>query len=154
MNIKCHVYQARNGLIYLSHGDGRVCSALILQQVNDLRLDLYSLDDFSLEDFKKAYSVPQSSQNVPAAVVTADEHLEQAIGAMLETGMIQFEPFSWCYRLVDMTVSSQVFTNKECVITVDEDNWNCGPANCVAKELTQAITSGWLKFVPCTEKTL
>lgn len=24
MNIKCHVYQAKNGLIYLSRGEGRV----------------------------------------------------------------------------------------------------------------------------------
>ena len=38
MNIKCHVYQAKNGLIYLSCGDGRVCSALTLQQVADLGL--------------------------------------------------------------------------------------------------------------------
>ena len=71
---------------------------------------------------------------------------------MLETGTIQFKPFSWCFRVVDMIVTSEVFTDKEGVLTVDEDDWN-GGANCVAKELTKAITSGNLKFIPCTEKT-
>ena len=55
MVIQCRVYQARNGLIYLSRGDGLAYTSLTLQQVSDLRLDLYSLDDFSLKDFKKAY---------------------------------------------------------------------------------------------------
>lgn len=35
MNIKCHVYQAKNGLIYLSRSDGRVNSALTRQQRAD-----------------------------------------------------------------------------------------------------------------------
>lgn len=59
MNIKCHVYQAKNGLIYLSRGEGRVYSALTLQQVADLGLDLYALDDFSLKDFRNAYPASQ-----------------------------------------------------------------------------------------------
>lgn len=62
MNIKCHIYQAKNGLIYLSCGDGRVCSALTLQQIADLGLDLYSLDNFSLKDFRAAYPASQSPQ--------------------------------------------------------------------------------------------
>ena len=53
MVIQCRVYQARNGLIYLSRGDGLAYTSLTLQQVSDLRLDLYSLDDFSLKDFKR-----------------------------------------------------------------------------------------------------
>ena len=36
MTIKCHVHQAKNGLIYLSCGDGRSYSALTLQQITDL----------------------------------------------------------------------------------------------------------------------
>ena len=152
MNINCHVYQAKDGLIYLSRSGGRVCSALTLQQVADLGLDLYSLDDFSLKDFREAYPAPQSPQGAPEGQPAADEHLEQAVGAMLETGIIQFKPFSWCFGVVDMTVSSDVFTDKEGVLTVNEDDWNGGPAKCVAKELTQAITSGGLKFIPCTEK--
>lgn len=154
MNIKCHVYQAKNGLIYLSCGDGRVCSALTLQQVADLGLDLYSLDNFSLKDFRVAYPASQSPQEALEGQPASNEHLEQAVGAMLETGIIQFKPFSWCFRVVDMIVTSEVFTDKEGVLTVDEDDWNGGPANCVAKELTKAITSGNLKFIPCTEKTL
>lgn len=152
MNIKCHVYQAKNGLIYLSRGDGRIYSALTLQQVGDLGLDVYSLDDFSLEKFKKAYPKSQLPQEASEGQPTSDELLEQAVGAMLERGIIQFKPFSWCFGLVDMIVSSEVFIDKEVVLTVIEDDWNGGPAKCVAKELVQAITSGSLKFIPCTEK--
>ena len=51
MVIQCRVYQARNGLIYLSRGDGLAYTSLTLQQVSDLRLDLYhtahSLQDAS-----------------------------------------------------------------------------------------------------------
>lgn len=154
MNIKCHVYQAKNGLIYLSRGEGRVYSALTLQQVADLGLDLYALDDFSLKDFRNAYPASQSPQKASEGQPVADEHLEQAVGAMLEVGIIQFKPFSWCSGLVDMTVSSEVFTDKEGLLTVKEDDWNGGPAKCVAKELSRAITSGSLKFIPCTEKIL
>ncbi len=63
MVIQCRVYQARNGLIYLSRGDGLAYISLTLQQVADLGLDLYSLDDFSLKDFKKAYHTAQSLQD-------------------------------------------------------------------------------------------
>lgn len=63
MVIQCRVYQARNGSIYLSRGNGRAYTPLTLQQVTDLGLDLYSLDDFSLENFKKAYHTAQSLQD-------------------------------------------------------------------------------------------
>lgn len=151
MNIKCNVYQAKNGLIYLSCGDDRICSALTLQQVADLGLDLYSLDDFSLKDFRNAYPAPQSPQNTPEAVAAADTLLEQAIRAMLEKGGIRFNPFSWCFGKVDVAVSSEVFTEKEVVLSVNEDNWNGGPTKCVAKELVQAIKTGGLRFIPCTK---
>lgn len=154
MNINCNIYQAKNGLIYLSRGDGYMNSALTLQQISDLGLDLYSLDDFSLKDFKNAYPAPQSPQEASEGQSASAEYLEQAVGAMLETGVIQFKPFSWCLGLVDMTVTSEVFTEKEDIFTVYEDDWNDGPAKSVAKELTQAITSDTLKFIPCTEKIL
>lgn len=154
MKINCHVYQAKNGLIYLSCGGGRVNSALTLQQVADLGLDLYSLDDFSLNDFRNAYPASQSPQEASEGQSASVVYLEEAVGAMLETGIIQFKPFSWCFGLVDITVSSEVFTEKEGVLTVNEDDWNSGPTKCVAKELTQAITSNRLKFIPCTEKIL
>lgn len=154
MTIKCHVYQAKNGLIYLSCGDGRSYSALTLQQITDLGVDVYALDDFNLENFREAYPASQSPQEASEEQPASDKYLEKAVGAMLETGTIQFKPFSWCFRVVDMIVTSEVFTDKEGVLTVDEDDWNGGPANCVAKELTKAITSGNLKFIPCTEKTL
>lgn len=42
MVIQCRVYQARNGSIYLSRGNGRAYTSLTLQQLTDLGLDLYS----------------------------------------------------------------------------------------------------------------
>ena len=154
MNIKCHVYQAKSGLIYLSRGDGRVNSVLTLQQVAELGLDLYSLDDFSLKDFKNAYPAPQSPQEASEGQPASVEHLEQAVGAMLETGIIQFTPSSWCSETVSVTVSSVVFTEKEMTLSVNADDWNGGPTKCIAKELAQAITANRLKFIPCTEKIL
>lgn len=151
MNIRLQIYQAKNGFIYLSCGNGCTNTALTLQQIVDLGLDLYSVDDFSLEAFKKAYPTPQSSQNTPETETTADGLLEQAVRAMLEKGGIQFKPFSWCFGKVDVTVSSEVFTEKEVVLSVDEDDWNGGPTKCVAKELAQAITAGRLRFIPCKE---
>lgn len=70
---------------------------------------------------------------------------------MLEKEAIQFTPFSWCFGTVDVTVSSEVFTEKEMVLSVNEDDWNGGPTKCVAKELAQAITAGRLRFIPCTK---
>lgn len=154
MNIKCHVYQAKNGLIYLSRGDGRVNSALTLQQVAELGLDLYSLDDFSLKDFRNAYPASQSHQEASEGQPASVEHLEQTVGTMLETGIIQFTPSSWCSETVSVTVSSVVFTEKEVTLSVNADDWSGGPTKCIAKELAQAITANRLKFIPCTEKIL
>ena len=121
MTIKCHVYQAKNGLIYLSCGDGRSYSALTLQQITDLGVDVYALDDFNLENFREAYPASQSPQEASEEQPASDKYLEKAVGAMLETGTIQFKPFSWCFRVVDMIVTSEVFTDKEVVLTVNED---------------------------------
>lgn len=50
-----NVYQARNGKIYIQMGN--LFTPLTLEQVEDLKIDYYSLLDFGYEDFKKAYAI-------------------------------------------------------------------------------------------------
>lgn len=142
-----NVYQARNGRIYLSGGQGCTYTSLTLQQVVDLGLDVYSLDDFSLDLFKKAYP----GKSLPAEERTAVIQLEQAVGAMLEKQVIRFTAFSWCFGMVDMTVESEVFTDLKGILSVAENDWNGGPKQCVAKALARAILAGEFKFIPCAE---
>lgn len=78
----------------------------------------------------------------------AEECLTHAVRAMMEKGIIRFFPFSWCFGLVDMRVESEVFTGKEAVLTVREDDWNGGSAECVAQELAQAVITGKIHFIP------
>ena len=47
------IYQARNGLVYINMSGG--VTPLSLQQINDLKLDVRNLEDFSECDFHKAY---------------------------------------------------------------------------------------------------
>jgi len=49
-----NIYQARNGKIILVMGNG--LTQLTEQQVKDLYIDVYDLQDFDYEDYKKAYS--------------------------------------------------------------------------------------------------
>lgn len=61
MKLKLNAYQAKSGLIYLSSDGGRAYTALSSQQIEDLGIDVYSLDDFDLQLFKKAYEPPLKS---------------------------------------------------------------------------------------------
>ena len=70
------------------------------------------------------------------------------IGAMLEKGVIRFQAFAWSFGLVDMTVTSELFTDRECIMSVRRDDWDEGPAESVAKELARVVFSGDLAFVP------
>lgn len=83
-----------------------------------------------------------------AKIRKAQECLTQAIGVMMEKGIIRFIPFAWCFGVVDMMVESDAFTDKEMVLTVREDDWNNGPAECVAQELAQAMITGKVRFIP------
>ena len=53
MTVKCYIYQARNGLIYLSLG--HAYTVLTEKQVNELRVCVQELEDFDYELYKKAY---------------------------------------------------------------------------------------------------
>lgn len=50
-----NIYQARNGKIYVQLGNN--ITDLTYQQIEDLKIDVYELDEFSHEDFIKAYSL-------------------------------------------------------------------------------------------------
>lgn len=78
--------------------------------------------------------------------------LQQAIGAMLMTGAITFEPNSWCFGYVDMKIRTNVFTDEEFVMSVKEDDWNDGPAASVAAQLTELVLQGELTFKSIEEK--
>lgn len=51
--MKFNIYQARNGGVYISSGS--LSTELSRKQIDDLRIDVYSLDDFDYECFKKHY---------------------------------------------------------------------------------------------------
>lgn len=78
--------------------------------------------------------------------------LQQAIGAMLMTGAIEFEAYSWCFGFVDMKVSTKIFTDEEFVMSVKEDDWNDGPAASVADQLTELVMNGEITFRPVQEQ--
>ena len=78
--------------------------------------------------------------------------LKQAIGAMLMTGAIKFEAFSWCFGFVDMKVRTKIFTDEEFVMSVKEDDWNGGPAASVADQLTELVMDGEIAFRSIEEK--
>jgi hypothetical protein len=48
-----NIYQARNGAIYLMMGNSK--TRLTKQQVNELNVDIYSLEDFDHDSFLNAY---------------------------------------------------------------------------------------------------
>ena len=68
--------------------------------------------------------------------------LKQAIGAMLMTGAIEFEAYSWCFGFVDMKVRTKIFTDEEFVMSVKEDDWNDGPAASVAHGRRDYVSTG------------
>lgn len=51
--MKFNIYQAKNGGIYISKGS--LYTELSRKQIEDLRIDVYSLDDFDYECFKNHY---------------------------------------------------------------------------------------------------
>ena len=78
--------------------------------------------------------------------------LQQAIGAMLMTGAIEFEAYSWCFGYVDMKICTKVFTDEKFVMSVKEDDWNGGPAASVAAYLTEMVMDGEIAFRPVQEQ--
>ena len=78
-------------------------------------------------------------------------NLAKAIGAMIQTGAIKFQAFSWCFGIVDFYVTSGVFTDKEFQTSVLEDDWNGGPKHAVAIELADLVEKGLIEFAPIDE---
>lgn len=77
-----------------------------------------------------------------------EELLEKAIGAMLENGIIKYDAYSWCYGMVDMTITSEIFKGHSFIISVLEDKWDNGPSKAVSEELSRLAISGDLEFIP------
>ena len=58
--MELHVYQARNGKIYVRNGS-RV-APLTKAQIDALMLDIFSLDEFNFDDYKAAYTEATDEQ--------------------------------------------------------------------------------------------
>lgn len=56
------IYQAKNGKLFILMGNS--VTALTMQQIQDLHIDVYSLPEFDYDDFCKAY--PKEIYNIPA----------------------------------------------------------------------------------------
>ncbi len=87
--------------------------------------------------------------------VEENEALRQTallIGAMLEKGVIRFRAFAWSFGLVDMTVTSELFADREGILSVPRGDWDNGPAESVAKELAKTVFAGEMMFVPLVER--
>jgi len=52
------VYQARSGRIILMMGNGYI--ELTIKQVEDLGISVYELEDYSQDDYLKAYNIIQN----------------------------------------------------------------------------------------------
>lgn len=57
-------YQSRSGHIRI--GYGTASTTLTRQQIDELRIDVYSLEAFDYDDFLKAYSTPNNSVHADA----------------------------------------------------------------------------------------
>ena len=53
MTGRCHIYQARNGLIYIALGGAY--TVLTEKQVNELHICVCELEDFDYDLYKTAY---------------------------------------------------------------------------------------------------
>ena len=49
------IYQSKNGAIMLTMGNDSI--ALTIEQIEKLNIDLYSMDGFDINDYKKYYNI-------------------------------------------------------------------------------------------------
>lgn len=68
--------------------------------------------------------------------------LKYTILLAIKTNIIHFKPFSWCFGLVDIIITSKMFSDGNFVMSVCEDNWEGGPEECVAENLTSMVING------------
>lgn len=78
--------------------------------------------------------------------------LESSIIAMIQSEAIKFKTFSNCQGLIDVEITSDVFTDKKFMISVYEDDWNSCPARTIASELADLISDGDIEFIPLAEE--
>ena len=55
MKRRLYIYQSRNGAIQIGTGGNKVV-ALEEKQVNDLGINVYELEDFDIDDYRKFYN--------------------------------------------------------------------------------------------------
>ena len=53
---------------------------------------------------------------------------------------------------MDMAVTSELFADRECILSVRRDDWDEGPKESVAKELARSVFAGKMTFVPLVEQ--
>lgn len=82
------------------------------------------------------------------------EMLQKAIEAMITKGVIMFRPFSYMNDVVDVSITSEIFEDDPSfVLSIKEDEWECGPGKAVAAELVETLKNGKIRFVPYIDET-
>ena len=92
------------------------------------------------------------NHNAAEERAVAEQQMVLLMEAMLEKEIIRFRAYAWCFGMVDMFVTSDLFAEKEFVLSVYEDDWNGGPSKCVAEELAKTGAEGKIEFVPLTRE--
>lgn len=65
--------------------------------------------------------------------------LMRNIDTMIKDGVIRFEPYSWCFKMVDVSITSDIFSDSPFVISIPRNKWDCNPDRAVADELSELI---------------
>lgn len=70
------------------------------------------------------------------------------IQILIKTGHIQFKGPSQFGGIVDVFVKTDIFTDAEFSLSIDEDTWSGGPIRAVASSIVDALENGSLNLLP------
>ena len=73
---------------------------------------------------------------------TAEALLRQIVRRQIENGSIQTRKFSDDFGICDVSVSSDLFAEKEMILAIDRDAWDESPTEALTERLIQMLKSG------------
>lgn len=104
--------------------------------------------DYCYLRFGKQYS---ADCDTSCEFAKAVKSVEKAIESMIQSKVIKFKSLSKYCNVVDVDITSDVFTDKKFISSVYEDDWNSCPDRAVASELSKLVIDGELEFAPLTQ---